>query len=170
MLRLDALSLSSTALPSLTFDLHGLLLDDLHLRSPEQDFLCSDIANLPQGVGVATVTSSAVEYTHLDKVHVDERRREIEDHACDHGTYIDLHVHVATVMASISFDYRVYLCHYLTCSQDVSVSMTKLMLSWTTTAHRCLHHTASYLLDDFKMIKGKSCEPMSILHQINIQS
>ena len=70
MLRLDALSLSSsTALPSLTFDLHGLLLDDLHLRAPEQDFYCSDIANLPQGVGVATVTSTLVKYNHPKKVN-----------------------------------------------------------------------------------------------------
>ena len=68
MLRLDALSLSSTALPSLTFDLHGLLLDDVHLRSPGQDFLCSDIANLPQAVGVATVSSASVKYDHSNKV------------------------------------------------------------------------------------------------------
>lgn len=68
MLRLDALSLSSTALPSLTFDLHGLLLDDIHLTFPGRDFLCSDIANLPQGVGVATITSSVVKYDHLNKV------------------------------------------------------------------------------------------------------
>ena len=69
MLRLDVLSLSSSStLPSLTFDLHGLLLDDVHLRSPEQDFYCSDIANLPQGVGVATITSSLIKYNHSNKV------------------------------------------------------------------------------------------------------
>ena len=68
MLRLDALSLSSSGLPSLTFDLHGFLLDNVHLCSPEQDFYCSDIANLPQGVGVATVASSLVKYDHPAKV------------------------------------------------------------------------------------------------------
>lgn len=71
MLRLDALSLSSTTLPSMTFDLHSLLLDDLHLHSPEQDFYCSDIANLPQGVGVAMVTSSLIKYDHPNKVSSD---------------------------------------------------------------------------------------------------
>ena len=68
MVRLDALSLSSAALPSMTFDLHGLLLDDVHLCSPEQDFYCSDIANLPQGVGVATITSSLIKYDHPKQV------------------------------------------------------------------------------------------------------
>ena len=68
MLRIDALSVSSAALPSLTFDLHGMLLDDVHLQFPEQDFLCSSVANLPQGVGVATVTSSTVKYDHSSKV------------------------------------------------------------------------------------------------------
>lgn len=39
-------------------------------------------------------------------------------------------------------------------TQDLAVGVSKLSMSWTTTAHRCLFHTVSYLLEDVKLIKG----------------
>ena len=53
--------------------------------------------------------------------------------------------------------YDVYLkLHYniLHISQDLTVGVSKLNMSWTTTAHRCLFHTMTYLLEDVERIKG----------------
>ncbi len=70
MLRLEAASLSSSSpsSPSFHVDLHDLLLENLTLLSPDHPFLCSSIANLPEGVGVATMSSLGVKYHHEIKV------------------------------------------------------------------------------------------------------
>ena len=70
MLRLDAASLSTSSLSSFSLDVHGLLLDDMHLRSFEQGFHCSNIANLPQGVGVATSTMTTIKFDNQVKVQI----------------------------------------------------------------------------------------------------
>ena len=70
MLRLDAASLSTSSLSSFSLDVHGLLLDDMHLRSFEQAFHCSNITNLPQGVGVATSTMTTIKFDNQVKVQI----------------------------------------------------------------------------------------------------
>jgi len=68
MVRLDAASLSSISPPSFHLDLHGLLMDDMTLLSTEPAFLCSPIASLPTGVGVAVLTTVAVKHDAKMKV------------------------------------------------------------------------------------------------------
>lgn len=68
MVRLDAASLSSLHPPSFQLDLHGLLMDSMTLQSPEPAFLCSPIASLPEGVGVAVLTTMGVKYDSTMKV------------------------------------------------------------------------------------------------------
>ena len=68
MVRLDAASLSSLHPPSFQLDLHGLLMDNMTLQSPEPAFLCSPIASLPEGVGVAVLTTVGVKYDSTIKV------------------------------------------------------------------------------------------------------
>ena len=68
MVRLDAASLSSLHPPSFQLDLHGLLMDNMMLQSPEPAFLCSPIASLPEGVGVAVLTTVGVKYDSTIKV------------------------------------------------------------------------------------------------------
>lgn len=68
MVRLDAASLSSLHPPSFQLDLHGLLMDSMTLQSPEPAFLCSPIASLPEGVGVAVLTTVGVKYDSTMKV------------------------------------------------------------------------------------------------------
>ena len=68
MVRLDAASLSSLGPPSFHLDLHGLLMDDLTLQSAEPAFLCSPIASLPTGVGVAVLTTVGVKHDANMKV------------------------------------------------------------------------------------------------------
>lgn len=68
MVRLDAASLSSLHPPSFQLNLHGLLMDSMTLQSPEPAFLCSPIASLPEGVGVAVLTTVGVKYDSTMKV------------------------------------------------------------------------------------------------------
>lgn len=74
MFRLDAATLSAPPSPGSTpnsafsLELHGLLLDDLHLPTSDLPFLCSSISNLPQGVGVALTDTISVKYDHQIKV------------------------------------------------------------------------------------------------------
>ena len=71
MVRLDAVSLSATptaTTPIIQLNLHGLLVENLSPVFPEQGFLCSSIANLPEGVGVTIVNSLGVKYDHQIKV------------------------------------------------------------------------------------------------------
>ena len=71
MLRLDAASLTSSSPPSLGVELHGLLVENLILPpTHDRAFLCSSIANLPEGVGVAHATSLGVKYNNEIKVKV----------------------------------------------------------------------------------------------------
>ena len=68
MMRLDAASLFSLHPPSFQLDLHGLLMDNMTLQSPEPAFLCSPIASLPEGVGVAVLTTVGIKYDSTIKV------------------------------------------------------------------------------------------------------
>ncbi len=65
--RLDAVSLSS-APSSVRVKLHDLLLENLSLPSTDRPFLCSPVADLPEAVGVATVSSLDVTYQQEIKV------------------------------------------------------------------------------------------------------
>lgn len=69
MLRVDAVSVSSpSSSSSVHLELHELLLENLSLTSPDRPFLCSSIADLPKGVGVATISSLEVKYQEEIKV------------------------------------------------------------------------------------------------------
>ena len=68
MVRLDAGSISSSSLPSFSLSLHNFLVDDMHLQSFEQVFVCSDVANLPYGAGVISITTAGADYDHQIKV------------------------------------------------------------------------------------------------------
>ena len=67
MLRLDAASLTASS-SSFKLELHDLLVENLGSFAPDHPFLCSSIADLPEGVGMVTVSSLGVNYQQQIKV------------------------------------------------------------------------------------------------------
>ena len=77
MVRLDAVSISTAQpspspqppSPSFHLNLHGLLLDSMSTYSSSSSFLCSPLASLPAGVGVAVISTMNLRYQHSLKVY-----------------------------------------------------------------------------------------------------